>query len=104
MSRSDFLILYLPILITVLVAVAIASTGYDRWSAFRRALITSMVLLTSYHFFRALVEAANMPDVKEADMLVAAFYGVRVGLGLGGLVGLAVGYAARILIARKKKW
>ena len=106
MSQSEFLVLYLPVIITVIVAGVIALSTKDRWAAFWRGLITSVVLLGTYHFFRQLVEVAQNENVRAGDLIWAGFSGLRLGLGLGGLVGLAVGYTARIVVREKtkKKW
>ena len=100
---SDFLTFYLPILVTVVVGGGIALAAKERMEAFWRGLIGCIILLGSYEFIKNLIEAANHPDPKEADFLWAGFNGIKIGLLLGGLVGLGVGYAARFLVSGKRK-
>jgi hypothetical protein len=103
MNRDDLLTFYLPILITVLVTGAFALRAPDPWAAFRRGLIGCVCLMGTYEFIKQLIDAANYPDPKEADFVWAGLNGLKVGVLMGGLVGLAVGYCARLLIGQKRK-
>ncbi|MBI3409181.1 MAG: hypothetical protein HY040_12610 [Planctomycetes bacterium] len=100
---SDFLTFYLPILVTVALAGGIAVAAKERMEAFWRGLFGCIILLGSYEFIKQLIEAANHPDPKESDFLWAGLNGIKIGLLMGGLVGLAVGYAARLLVTEKRK-
>jgi hypothetical protein len=99
----ELLTIYLPILLTVLLAGGFALSTRDRLTAFWRGLIGCIVLLGSYHFIKALVNTANDPTASETDYVRAGFYGLLEGVCWGGLVGLAVGYAARIFTGQKRK-
>lgn len=100
---SDFLTFYLPILITVVLAGGIALAAKERMEAFWRGLIGCVVLLGSYEFIKQLIEAANHPDPKESDFVWAGLNGMKIGVLMGGLVGLAVGYVARLFVTGKRK-
>ena len=101
--QGEFLTFYLPVLITILVAGMLALSAQDRMVAFWRGLITCVVLLGGYQFIKHLIDAANNPDPKESDFLWAGLNGIKVGLLLGGVVGLIVGYAARFFVRPKRK-
>ena len=103
MSKNDLLTFYLPILITVLLAGLFALRTKDYVVAFWRGLLTCVFLLGTYQFIKALIDAANNPVAQEADFIWGGLSGFLLGLLLGGVVGLCVGYAARAIIAGKKR-
>jgi len=104
MTRDDLLTFFLPILITALVTAFFALSATDKMTAFWRGLIGCIVLLTGYFFIKALVDTANDPNAREGDLVASGFQGFFLGLLLGGLVGLGVGYAARAVLGQKRKY